>query len=273
MDESIIKSLTEVLPLVMDILQEDLAISITDRTKFISYWPHESVPLKLKIGDIIQEGDPYLQAMKSKKVLTIIVPKEVLGIVFKAICYPLIDNNGNVFGAVGIAKSMEKPIAIHDATNNIFSSMQQSNIGIEEIATGSQKLVDTIDIVVNAASDAGQKIKDTGSILSAIENIASQSNLLALNAAIEAARAGDAGRGFGVVASEIKKLSQLSSESAKKVSKTLLEIQKSIIKITDVINSSSLIADSQAAATEEITATLEEITASTEILAKISKME
>ncbi|MBW9154778.1 methyl-accepting chemotaxis protein [Clostridium estertheticum] len=105
---------------------------------------------------------------------------------------------------------------------------------IEEIATGSQKLVDTIDIVVNAAADAG--------------------------------------RGFGVVSSEIKKLSQLSSESAKEVSKTLLEIQKSIIKITDVINSSSLIADSQAA-TEEITATLEEITASAEILAKISKME
>ncbi|WP_309245087.1 methyl-accepting chemotaxis protein [Clostridium estertheticum] len=103
--------------------------------------------------------------------------------------------------------------------------------------------------------------------------MASQSNLLALNAAIEAARAGDAGRGFGVVASEIKKLSQLSSESAKKVFKTLLEIQKSIIKITDVINSSSLIADSQAAATQEITATLEEITASAEILAKISKME
>lgn len=270
MDTTIIKSLFEVLPLMKDFLQDEIAVSMTDTTKFIGYWPSNEIPLKLNVGDVLVTGDPYLEAIKTKKVVSAIVPKEVLGIVFKATCYPLIDSNGNVFGAVGIAKSIEKPYAIQNATSNILASMKQTNNGIEGIAEGSQKLVDAVDTMVNLAKDSKNKISDTDSILSAMQSISSQSNLLALNAAIEAARSGEAGRGFSVVADEMRKLSQLSSESAKKVSQTLLEIRKSIQAIESIINTTSVIASDQAAATKEITTTLEEITSSTELLEDIS---
>lgn len=166
----------------------------------------------------------------------------------------------------------DKIKSLQDAAGNIFNSLQQTSSNIEEIAKGSQKLVDTIGVVVSAAKVTDQKIKDTASILSGIQNIASQSNLLALNAAIEAARSGEAGRGFSVVADEMRKLSQLSDESAKKVSETLLEIKKSIEEIENAIKSSSLIAESQAASTEKVTATLQEITEASEIVKNISKV-
>lgn len=166
----------------------------------------------------------------------------------------------------------DKIKSLQDAASNIFNSLQQTGSSIEEISKGSQKLVDTIGVVVSAAKVTDQKIKDTASILSGIQNIASQSNLLALNAAIEAARSGEAGRGFSVVADEMRKLSQLSDESAKKVSETLLEIKKSIEEIENAIKSSSLIAESQAASTEKVTSTLQEITEASEIVKNISKV-
>jgi methyl-accepting chemotaxis protein len=126
--------------------------------------------------------------------------------------------------------------------------------------------------ITSYTHNTNEKIKEIDTLLNAIQKISAQSNLLALNAAIEAARAGDAGQGFSVVANEMKKLSVLSKDSALQVSKTLVEIKKSIDEIITEIASTSLIAESQSAATEEITATLEEITSSSKVLAEMSKI-
>jgi len=93
-------------------------------------------------------------------------------------------------------------------------------------------------------------------MINSVQSIAAQSNLLALNAA----RAGESGKGFSVVAQEMRKLSLNSSESVKKVSKTLTEMKNAIESIIIQINEANIVAETHASTTEEINATVGQIT-------------
>ena len=185
--------------------------------------------------------------------------KEILGVRAKGVNSPVFNEKGEVVAAVVFAKSQETEAQIEDISSSLLNSMEQLNAATEEVAVNSLSLSLFIKETDSFSEKTENKINEIDYIIDVIKNISSQSNLLALNAAIEAARAGDAGRGFRVLANEMGRLASLSKDSAEKISTVLLEMKKAIETIGQQIHQSSFTSDGQSAATEEIAAATEEM--------------
>lgn len=135
---------------------------------------------------------------------------------------------------------MENIDNLVNASNEVTSSSTESNASTEkastEVVNGRSVIIEgvetiksiseTVDSTESVVKQVHQETESIGSVLDVIKGIAEQTNLLALNAAIEAARAGEQGRGFAVVADEVRTLASRTSDSTSEIESMIETLQK-----------------------------------------------
>ena len=139
--------------------------------------------------------------------------------------------------ASDMASAVSEVAKIADEADRISKKAQEdARSGDEAVGrtiAGMKTISETMENTARVIVGLGKRSQEIGKILEVIEEIADQTNLLALNAAIEAARAGEAGRGFAVVADEVRKLAERSVEATKEIGEVIRQVQQ---ETTDAVD-------------------------------------
>ncbi|WP_193049853.1 methyl-accepting chemotaxis protein [Pseudoalteromonas undina] len=169
-----------------------------------------------------------------------------------------------------VAAAMEQMThQIHDVSRNAEAAEQAANDTASNASTGKnvvsktitaiETLSSNIETVSKVTADLAQESNNIGSVLDVIRSIAEQTNLLALNAAIEAARAGEHGRGFAVVADEVRTLASRTGKSTDEIQAMIAKLQEGAKAAVEAVKSSQEISISTVEQASSANTSLDEI--------------
>lgn len=249
-------------PAIQELFNEDCSVYIADKEKTLAAINHPKIDLGVKVGTPMSELKQTLsyRVLTEGKRLSAQVPrdKSMFGIPYAAVGVPLWDN-GALVGGITVVSSLDNHQQLADMAHKMNLSVEAVSIGSSGFAASAEELAATSAELATNTQKITDDVKDMDEIIGLIMEIASQTHLLGLNAAIEAARAGEMGRGFNVVAEEIRKLAARTQSSAKEVTTKLGRIKNNIQSLNEHVLQVSAVSQEQAATSEEITSSIEDL--------------
>jgi methyl-accepting chemotaxis protein len=258
-DQAILEKLVLALPLIQQAMQNDAGVTLTDREKFILYKAGAKLDLKVPQNQPLKEGSGVYRAIHEKRRVAMRFDKTLYGLPYTSVAIPVFNENKEVIGAIAITQPVELQESMKQMAGDLLDNVNLLAATTEEISAQTQEIAATSRTLAQVAGESQARVQETDQVLGLIRHVTNETNLLGLNAAIEAARVGDQGRGFGVVAGEIRKLATTSADSVKKIEAIVKGIKTDGSTIYDQVNDTQEAINQIASAVTQVAQTIQEV--------------
>lgn len=263
-------------PMLSEMFPEGAFIYMTGR----NHISHRQSSAQFDIADLalrspLQSDSIAAEVLKTQKPIARELDQSVYGVPTLMMSYPIFEKaNGKekITGTFGIALPKLASHKLRDMSNNLYQAMQSIAEVVQQLAHSAGEVAINSQKADEGTAQIFTMSNNISEITAFIKKIADETKMLGLNAAIEAARAGDIGKGFSVVAGEIRKLSDESQETVAQIKNLTESINSKVdenMSVSQVLMKSS---EEQAAATEELNASVQQMLAFAEEIESISKL-
>lgn len=231
-----LQKVVDSLPVIKQIVDEISYITVLDLNSTVVGYaiPDGEKPMVPIGGEFKDPSGCYDEVIRTGKRQFNYLPKEVMGVAFEGVLAPIKDH-GEVVGVITYTHSADEKESMRDMTKEFHEAVKDIDESTTQMIEGIESMFNMLTDMNSQTKDVEEDVVNATKVVKKISSNASRSNILALNASIEAARSGEAGRGFTVVASEMGKLANDSSNSAKEIDSTLKIINEHLAKIAVAI--------------------------------------
>ncbi|MGB9783520.1 MAG: methyl-accepting chemotaxis protein [Moorellaceae bacterium] len=255
-------------------LGERGVVGVTDTARYLCSKepPHSPVSAGVKPGDPVKEGTVTWEALSTGRRVERQVSKEksFFGVGYYAMALPIIEG-GKVIGALNLILPTAAQDKLKEIAGELLRVSTEVRKAVDSVAEAATELASSAQEMVELSAELHSGIEVLEEVIGLVHEVAERTHLLSLNAAIEAARAAEHGRGFGVVAAEVRKLAERAKQSAAQMAGRIKHMKTVMQSVTEKINSLGHMSEQQAAASQEISsmmATLNENAVEIEGVAK-----
>ncbi|MDQ0206122.1 methyl-accepting chemotaxis protein [Alkalicoccobacillus murimartini] len=233
---TLVEGLVASMPFVKQLFKGDVALSVYDHEKVLYWCDSDSLKIGQQPGDPLVEPHTNFKDIKNNDITFGSIPEELFGVEFDVVFIPIKEDTGEIVAVLTANFSHKNKKRLQELMNETAEISDNLLSGIQQVAAHSQQLSATSDQLLKNAVKTVDQSGSVSQITNFIGDISRQTNLIGLNAAIEAARVGQAGAGFGVVATEVRKLSDETKKAANQIDENLSTVQKSVKKMQEEIS-------------------------------------